>query len=214
MDTNLTDTAINLALKCKWIEAIEVNKKILKIDPDDIDALNRLARCYCELGKIKLAKETSLKICKLDPNNSIANKALEKYKKFNVGENKIREDQNALASDFIEEPGTTKQTHLINLSSGNTISSLDSGDEVKMIPNGHRVAITTKDDKYIGRLPDDMSAVLKKLLKHNYKYKVLIKSASKDSVKIFIKEIKRGLGCEHVKSFPQDMSESFSEFTS
>ena len=42
MDDTLTQKAINLALKCDWSEAIKTNLKILKINPSDIDTLNRL----------------------------------------------------------------------------------------------------------------------------------------------------------------------------
>lgn len=211
MSNNLVDTAINCALNCKWKEAIEANKEILKNNPEDTEALNRLARAYCECGDLLLAKKTSAKTLKIDPNDQIALKALEKYKKRS---NKINDDQNIKASDFIEESGTTRQANLINIAQTNVVSSLDSGDEVIIDAHSHRVAITTLDKKYIGRLTDDLSAIIKKLIARKYQFRVLIKSASKDAVKIFIKEVKRGKGYENVKSFPNEISESFSELSS
>lgn len=211
MDNDLSEIAINSALKGKWDVAITANKKLVKLDTNDTEALNRLARAYCENGDLTLAKKASLKVLKLDSSDQIAIKALEKYKQsLPLRGKKINK---IVASDFIEESGTTKQTNLINVSSIGVVSSLDSGDEVKLIPNGHRVAVTTLNNKYIGRLPDDLSAILKKLIKNNYKYRVLIKSVSKNEVKVFIKEVQRGKGFENAKSFPNELLESFDEFS-
>lgn len=215
-DNSLVETAVNSALKGKWDIAVLANKKLIRLDPSDTEALNRLAKAYCECGEIPLAKKTSLKVIKIDHSNQIAIKAIDKYKRFQQDkpDRDIIDDKNVNASDFIEESGVTKQTNLINISSTSVTSSLDSGDEVKIVPNGHRLAVTTLANKYIGRLPDDLSAIIKKLLKNNYKYKVLIKSVAKNEVKIFIKEIQRGKGFENTKSFPMEPLESFGEFSS
>lgn len=220
MDNNLIESAINSALRGDWKQAILTNKKLFKLDPNDTDALNRLAKAYCENGEINLAKKTTLLTLKIDPNDQIALKALDKYKNSLNSKNKeIKNNKQSINQimaglDFIEESGTTKQTHLINVSKTGVISTLSTGDEVKLIPNGHRVAVNTLNNKYIGRLPDDLSAIIKKLVKNKYKYKTLIKSISKDGVKIFIREVQKGNGFENVKSFPKEISESFSEFSS
>ena len=209
MDTNLQETAINAALKCNWDEAIIANKKILSEELDDVEALNRLARAYYESGGTAKAKKTTLKVLKIDPINNIAQKALEKYK--TTKDAVTRNDQNVSASDFIEEIGTTKQTSLFNLCSIDTISSLDSGDEVFLSTHTHRVTVTNKGKKYLGKLPDDLSARLRLLTKNGYKYRVLIMSANKDCIKIFIKELTRGKGYESMHSFPRDPLESIGE---
>lgn len=213
MDINLTDQAINQALKCNWTEAIKINQQILKNEPENTDALNRLARAYYETGNIKSAKKTSLQVLKVEPTNKIAKKALEKYIKVKGG-NLTSSNQNINVSDFIEETGTTKQTTLINLCSEELISSLDSGDEVLLSAHSHRVTVTTLKNKYLGKLPDDLSAKLRNLIKNGYKYRVLIKSADKNCIKVIIKEIKRGKNFENIHSFPHETSESVGEFGS
>lgn len=213
MDINLADQAISAALKCDWNLAIEINKTILAEDPNDVDALNRIARAYYESGDTKRAKKESLKALEVEPTNKIAQKAVEKYSKSKsglVGSS----DQNIDASDYIEETGTTKQVSLINKCSTDTISTLDSGDEVLLSTHAHRVTITTLKNKYIGKLPDDLSARLRTLTKNGYKYKVIIKSADSECIKVLIKEIERGKGFENKQSFPRESSESISEFSS
>ena len=64
MEENLTQKAVDLAIKCNWTEAIKINLKILKSNSDDIEALNRLSRSYYENGNTVNAKKTSLKVIK------------------------------------------------------------------------------------------------------------------------------------------------------
>lgn len=213
MDINLSDQAINLALKCDWQEAIKINELILKDDPENTDALNRLAKAFYESNNPKKAKKISLQVLEIEPTNKIALKTLEKYKKIKISF--IGNDnQNINVSDFIEESGTTKQTNLLNLCSEEILSSLDSGDEVLLSTHSHRVTVTTLKNKYLGKLPDDLSARLRILTKNGYKYRVLVKSADKNCIRIIIKEIKRGKGFENSQSFPHESSESVSEFNS
>lgn len=213
MEENLVQRAINFALQCNWKEAIKMNLLIIKSEKDDIDALNRLAHAYFEDGEISKAKKTSQSILKLDTENSIAKKALEKYKQGKQ-KDKIQNDKSNNASVFIEEPGKTKLTTLINLGSEKVYSFLDAGDEVLLTPHSHKVSVTTTNGEYIGKLTDDLSARLRRMVRAGNKYKVLIKSASKNCVKIFIKEEKRGKDMINTQSFPRENSESLGEFSS
>ena len=52
--------AIEEALKQNWKKAIELNRHIIKENPNDIEALNRLAFALTEMGLIKEAKQVSL----------------------------------------------------------------------------------------------------------------------------------------------------------
>ncbi|MEK7168707.1 MAG: hypothetical protein AAB778_01730 [Patescibacteria group bacterium] len=213
MDINLSDQAIQSALKCDWKSAIKINKLILADDPNDIEALNRLARAYYESGDRSNAKKVSTKVLSIDKGNNIAKKALQKYK----GNKKALAGslgQHINASDYIEETGTTKQVVLLNRCSEETLSTLDSGDEVILLTHSHRVTVSTLNHKYIGKIPDDLSARLRKLTKSGYKYKVIIKSTNDNCIKVIIKEIERGKGFENVQSFPRELSESLSEFSS
>ena len=115
MEENLTQKAVDLAIKCNWTEAIKINLKILKSNSNDIEALNRLSRSYYENGNTVNAKKTSLKVIKIDPNNNIALKAIEKYKQVKTSSKRIH--QNVDPSVFIEKPGKTKLINLINVGS-------------------------------------------------------------------------------------------------
>ena len=86
MDKDLAQEAILHALRGNWEEAVKINTKILDDQPNDVDALNRLAKAYAEVGKFKKAISSSQKVLKLDSFNTIATKALTKWKGLKKGE--------------------------------------------------------------------------------------------------------------------------------
>ena len=47
---NLDREAVNLALHGEWQRAAEVNKAILELFPDEVEAMNRLVKALIELG--------------------------------------------------------------------------------------------------------------------------------------------------------------------
>jgi len=212
MDGNLTELAINLALNCKWDEAIKINKQILKTDDTDIDAMNRLSRAYYESGDIKKAKKITNDVLKIESSNNIAKNALIKYNKSST--NSKSQDNIVNVSDFLEESGKTKQVNLLNIGRTKEVFCLDCGDEVLLSSHAHKVSITTLAGVYVGKLPDDLSAKIRGLVKAGYQFKVLIKSVNNNIVKIFIREIKRGKGMEKNQSFPRENSEALGELSS
>ena len=205
MDTSAANIAVSLALSGKWNEAIDTNLGILKSEPCDTEALCRLARAYYELGQIPKARETTNKVLEIEPTNQIAAKFAEKLK--------IVKNPNsptptpAYNESFLEEPGKTKLIELLNLGIPENFVNLDPGEEVKLTTYSHRVSVTTHDGRYIGRLPDDIAARLKYLIKKGNKYQTLIKSVNSKDVTIFIRELERGVRVNGSPSFPPEKIE-------
>ncbi|MFH2019359.1 MAG: tetratricopeptide repeat protein, partial [bacterium] len=73
---NLHTQAISSSLNSDWEIAIELNSLILKDEPNNIAALNRLARAYTELNQKESAKTVYNKVLTLDKYNQIALKNL------------------------------------------------------------------------------------------------------------------------------------------
>lgn len=186
MENSLAQKAITYAVKGQWHEAYEANLEILKNNPDNIDALNRLARCYSELGNAKKAKETANKVLTLDPSNQIAHKCILKYKNSKP-KDKISGDH-VFNEVFLEESGRTKIIELMNLGDKSIISAASTGDLVKLTTHTHKVSVVTSDDKYLGRLPDDLAVRVRNLVKQGNKYTAYIKSSSPTAVVVFIRE--------------------------
>lgn len=208
---NLVKRAIQKALEGKWKEAIELNKQVLSQDKNNIEALNRLGHAYVESGKINEAKKTYEKVLKLDPFNSIAQRALERIEK---GHGKKKQGtEKTRDTSFLEEPGKTKTVSLIHLGDSEVIANLDAGEETSLVPHKHRVSIETMEGNYIGRLPDDLSSRLIKLIRGGNKYKAVIKSADPDAVRVFLKETERAPKYKDIPSFPTNEKVGYVAFT-
>lgn len=199
MENTLAQKAVGLALTGKWSEALELNLQILEMTPNDLEALNRLARCYSEIGNVAKAVSTTQKVLKIDPQNTIAQKCLLKWKSVKHG--KIRNKESVSSESFLEESGKTRIVPLLNPGESSIFANLDSGEEVKLSAYAHKVSVTDWDGKYIGRLPDDVAARLRGLLKMGVKYQVLIKSIDAHNVSVFIREIDNKSG---LTSFPPE----------
>ena len=212
MDKDLAHQAVSAALCGNWKDAITLNKEILKSDNKSVDALNRLARAFAETGDTTKATKISKKVLVIDPHNSIAVKCLEKWKGFEEGEVSFKTGPSSI-NDFIEEPGKTKLVALIHIGNPKLLSKLDSGDEVKLNPHGHRMSVVTGDGKYIGRLPDDVGAKLKTLIKMGNEYKVIVKCSDPKVIRVFLRETKSSPELKDIPSFTHDKIDYIS-FTS
>lgn len=217
MDT--AKIAIQAALSRDWKSAIAQNLITLKHEPKDIDALNRLGRAYMETGQKTKASDVYLKVLKLDKFNPIAKKSLELVKTMRVHKQTATPVLTS-APIFLEEPGITKTLTLTRLGDAKIISRLHAGDPVLMAPREHCVVITTLDNEYLGRLPDDLALRMRSFLKAGNRYEVWIRaieiinsSAIKHSLKIFIKEISRANKFKNTPSFPSTEKLTYAAFT-
>ncbi len=222
MDSSLANQAINAALKHDWKLAVSLNQKVIKEDPDNVDAHNRLAKAYLQMGLKTKSELTYKKVLKLDKFNPIATKALEALKSYKVERSGHSRPTRKIefTTAFIEEPGTTKTVTLTRISDATLISHLQPGDEVFMVAREHCVSITTSTGDTIGRLPDDLASRLHPLLKAGNSYRLWIKAAeanpknpSKQVVRVFIREIHRAPKYKNTPSFPSVERLSYAAFT-
>ncbi|MBI2268489.1 MAG: tetratricopeptide repeat protein [Candidatus Blackburnbacteria bacterium] len=218
----LAQRAVQAAIRGNWQEAAQINEDVLRESPNDKDALNRLAHAYVELGKRQQALLTYKKVIKLDPYNTIAKKAVDRLQKLkgsaSRGRPRLRplpNGQSAVksATVFLEEPGKTRTVSLIHLGSSTALSSLDIAYEVKLVPHAHRVSVEIGSGQYIGRLPDDISRRIIKFSREGNEYEAFVRSVNQDSVRIFIRETKRGVSIADIPSFPLTEKPNYVAFT-
>jgi tetratricopeptide (TPR) repeat protein len=210
MHNDLAQEAISAALSGDWHQAVKLNSNILEVDHENVDALNRLARAYAELGEIQKAKIFSSKVLKIDPTNTIATKCQQKWNNLKNGEHL---NGSALRADvFLEEPGKTKIVTLLNLGSDEEVSKLVCGDVVSLTAHAHKFSVQTKDNKYVGRFPDDLAARLIRLMKEGYCYECFIKSVEDTKVRVFIRETIKPIDNQS-PSFPSDKLSKTSDET-
>lgn len=185
----LKNQAIQTALEGNWQEAIVINKSLIKEDPVDVDALNRLALAYTITGKQKEAKSIYQKVLDIDPLNPIAIRNLKKLKDKSLDLTKTNLT-GCINNKFLEEPGKTKVVELVNIAQPTIVESLRTGQSLEL--NIKRLKIfALEGTQYIGVLPDDIARRLIKFIKNGCKYEAYVKSSNQHKVTIFIKEIKK-----------------------
>ncbi len=205
---DLIALAVKSSLDGNWEQALKLNMQIIKGDSKNIQALSRLGKAQAELGLVKEAQSTYQKVLKMDPINTIAKRNLERLKSYSPSKtpssNQLRQ-----VSNFIEEPGKTKTITLIKLASQDVLTRLSPGETVTMAPRQHSISVTRSDGTNIGRLPDDLSARLLPMIKGGNSYSALIRSVYPNSVKVMIREEKRGKRFLNTPSFPSTDNGSY-----
>ena len=182
---DLSKQAIQAALACDWQRAIELNLKIVKDIPENIQALNRLAYAYLQNEDIKKAERLYNSILKLDPTNLVANK----YKQRLKNSTATKKGSAINGQIYIEEPGTTKSVSLVHTAPKDVLEKISPGLKVQHKIGKKKVEIRIQGDEYIGSLPDDISFHMRKLSEKGNKYDIYIKEVSGQKVMVFIKEM-------------------------
>ena len=198
------DLAIKQALKGDFLTACKTNEQILKQDPKNIDALNRLGQAYLQLGHLQKAKTVYCKALRLDRFNPIAKRNLEKIKDFPT--KKLKQNQSLCKSkiNFLEEPGKTKLVALLRLGETKNLVKLLTGQLLHFINRRKVICLYDNEKSYIGRLPDDLSRRLIWLIKRGNCYQAHVKSVEKKRILVFLKETKQAEKNHNYTSFPSE----------
>lgn len=200
---SLKNQAIYTALKGDWEKAITLNKTLVKDNPNDIDALNRLAFAFSILGKAKDAKNIYKKVLEIDALNPLALRNLKKILDDKGPKNSIKKDSISInvSNAFIEEPGKTKVVEVINIAQPEIISRLRTGQSLSFSVKRFRIFLLTKPKQYVGMLPDNIGKRLIEFIKAGNLYEAFVKSVSNYHLIVFIKETKRASRLKDQPSF-------------
>ncbi len=203
----LETKAIEAALSSRWDIAEQINKKIMKGDPNNIPCLNRLGRALIELNKLTQAKKIYQSVLEIDPYNPIAQKNLKKLQTIKKNKDKPNgelpppDDIPFSPSFFLEEAGITKVVNLVKVAEPQKLSRLYAGGRVVLITKNRGITVTDSENNYLGVLADDTSHLLLKLIKGGNKYSALIKSVKQNGLSILIRETFRSKKFKNQASF-------------
>lgn len=215
---NLSQLAIDAALDCQWEVALKLNKKIIKNEPQNVDALARLARVYMEMGRYNLAKKYYCEVVKIEPYNPIALKNLKIIKSFKPngsaksngyisgathlnGSSRLSASFKLTASLFLQEPGKTKIINLLKVAEPQKLSQAYCGMPVEMLIKNRKITIVDGSGNYLGVMPDDISHHLLRLIRGGNKYELFIKAIRVNGLSILIKEAFRSKRFKNQPSF-------------
>lgn len=209
-NSELTESAINEAINCNWDRAIELNLAIIKTEPENVQAHNRLAKAYCEVGQFKLAKSTYEEVLKIDPYNGIATKNLKKVAAIK-SDSTVRNEgtrQKLSTSVFLHEPGVTKLVNLIKVAEPARLLTLSAGSVVYLSTKSKSISVVDENKRYLGVLPDDIAFILLKLIKGGNEYEVIVKSVKQNAITVLIRETVRAKRFKNQPSFIDEVGVS------
>jgi len=203
----LPERAIALAMQNRWREAADVNRTILKIDPNDADAYNRLGKALLELGQIREAYDAYARAVELSPTNMIAQKNMQRLAPLvqqgaTVAPIRASSAEPIRPQTFIEETGKTGLTTLFNLASGPTLLTLTAGDRVALRVEAGNLLLYTEAGAYLGQVEPKLAHRLLKFIEAGNRYTAAVTTVSEKSLTILIREVYQAPTMQGRPSFP------------
>jgi len=186
---------------------------IEQLEKKNLAAFLRLGFASLQLQKFSEAIKYYRKALKIQPNNNVAKENLERIKVLRLKTPK-KNKKSIIYLDpnlFLEIPGKTKSVSLVNLGQKNLLALISVGQEAFLKIKKRKVEVRSKDNEYIGSLPDDLSRRLLVFLKAKSKYRVYIKDANLSRITVFICEEKKGQKVQQYLSFPQNIQSQIEE---
>jgi len=196
-----SEQAISLAMKNRWDEAAQVNREILDLFPNEVDAFNRLGKALTELGRYGEAREAYSRAAKLDPLNGIATKNLLRLGKLAAEGSAAPPPSPVDPRLFIEESGKTTVTQLSDLRKSEAMAKLSAGDQLKVERRGNQLIVADSSGQEIGRIEPKLEQDLIRLLDLGNQYSAFVTAANEQSVHVIIRETHRSAAMATRPSF-------------
>ncbi|HZS94446.1 MAG TPA: tetratricopeptide repeat protein [Chloroflexota bacterium] len=184
--------AIALAMQSRWQEAVDLNRQIVDIAPDDDEALNRLGKALTELGKIGDARQAYEQALGADPANMIAQRNLERLSRISeVEAGELARRAAAVKLDprfFTEETGKTAITLLEQPAKSEVLATLSAGEEVRLEPENGELFVSSMDGTYVGRVTERLATRLLRLMQSGNAYRAGVVGEENNTARIIIRE--------------------------
>lgn len=184
-----TDLAVKQAQEGLWEEAVQTNKNVIGLFPQEPEAYNRLGKAYSELGQYAEAHQAYTQTLKINPANSIARKNLERLESLKDSSTPV-----PLGADridprlFIEETGKTGVTDLINLAPTTIISRVNVGDRLNLAVDGHRLLIRNAAGETIGQVEPRLANRLIAYMKEGNRYAAAVLMKDSEQIRVILRE--------------------------
>lgn len=210
--------AVALALDGRWEEAIMVNREILRLFPEDVEAHNRLGKALMELGRYAEARDAFQKALALSPHNSIARKNLERLAHLQGQTTPSpKRSRKVTPHLFIEESGRSGVAELHNTAPDYILAKMAAGDLVNLKVEGHALVVENLQGEYLGEVEPPLAFRLIRLMEGGNRYQAAILSineASRDDqrpriVRIIIREVYRHPSQAGISSFPSRPADKY-----
>ncbi len=208
-----SDAAVRYAKEGRWEEAVQINRELLALFPDDSETLNRLGKAYLELKRYGEAKAAYEQAVKTDASNVIARKNLQRLGQYSavaeaitpVGESRESPPvapppgptsaaptsrEKVVPSIFIEETGKTGTTNLINVAPTSVLAKLTAGDAVQLVidPKNQTLLVKNQEGEVLGQVEPRLALRLMRFLEAGNRYTAAVTSVGERELRLIIRE--------------------------
>lgn len=206
---DLSRDAIDLALKGEWERATEVNRAILELFADDVEAMNRLGKAYMELGKYDDARDVLGNVARITPYNNIAKKNLARLESLGRSPTGTKQGRKAgsVPHMFIEESGKSGTTVLRKTAPSETIARIAPNDPANLVVGNSNLNVYSRDGEYLGQVEPKLGQRLVRLMCGGNEYDAAIVSVNQLGMSVIIRETYRHSSLQNVCSFPSKTKE-------
>ena len=205
----LSREAISLALNGDWERATEVNRAILELFTDDVEAMNRLGKALMELSRYGEAREVLGRVAQIAPYNAITKKNLARLTSLESVpmSNKQVRKTGGLPQLFIAESGKSGTTVLRKMAKGQAVDRIAPSDPATLVAENNAVNVYAKDGEYLGQIEPKLGQRLVRLMCGGNKYDAAIIGVNDQGISIIIRETYRDGSLQNVCSFPSKTKE-------
>ena len=199
----LAEQAVKLAMQNQWQEAVDVNRQIIDLSPEEGDAWNRLGKAYSELGRYTEARDAYNERLKLDASNTIALKQVRRLSLLieespGTDETRTKLDPRLL----VEETGKTGIFELQSPAAPPILARMTAGDQVFLKPEGGQVRVENGRGENLGVLPARAALRLVELLNGGNKYVAGVMSVAETGIRVLVRETYQAPDLQGRVSFP------------
>jgi len=205
--------ATALALNSHWEEAAAVNRSIIELFPDDIEAHNRLGKALTELGRYAEAWEAYNRVLEIDPCNMIAHRNLGRLSQLKQARPGPKKRQELDLSLFVEEAGKTALVKLRRPAPEELLTKMSAGDQVYLKVTGNTLIVENGDGEYLDEIEPKLGLRLIQLMAGGNRYQAAMATSGRDGGKVVIKEVFQDPSQAGRPSFPPRVAHSFRPYS-
>ena len=201
---DLGQEAVALAMRGEWERAAEVNRAILELFTDDVEAMNRLTKALLELGRYEEANTVADRVSQIAPHNNIARKnraRLDQMRGSAAASTRHARGAAGAPQLFIGESGKSATTTLLHTPRNLSPALVSPGDPVQLVIEHHAISVYSEDGEYLGQVDPHIGHRLSRLIEGGNTYAAAILVAGDDGISVMIHETSRHRSLQNVVSF-------------
>ena len=205
LKVTLGKEAVKMALCSDWKRAVELNRTILELCPDNCEAANRLAKALMELARYQEARDVLEDLCRRSPANAIARKNLVRVNNLETNSpavSRAATKSSHTTDTFIEQSGKSCVAVLRRTTELGSVCTAGPGDAATLTVKKDNIVVSASDGTPLGTLQPRLARRLRRLIAGGNSYSAAIINIGTQETSVIIHESSQHPNLRDVISFP------------